>query len=540
MRRGPIAAAGGAAVAGAVALTVAVWPGGDGEGTADGPPPGGKSAPSVAPSPSKSYELSKAPATIPAVREHTAARGPGWRPAEGKGRVVVRDDGLEDEARLLAGELKLTYGGDAKPRSGDVELALTDEKKPDEKKPEAKEGGGAESYTLTVKGQQVRIAAPAEAGVFYGTRTLKQEVSGGRTAPEGVVRDRPAKPQRGFMLDIARKHFDAEWIEDRIRELGDLKYNQLGLHFSDDQAFRIESDSHPEIVSSDHLTKDQVRRIVRLAKSRHITVVPEIDSPGHLGTVIREHPSLQLRNARGAATRGAVDISDPAAAKIVDELLEEYAELFPGAYWHLGADEYQALTVKNPEASYPRLAAAARERYGPGARVQDLATGWLNDRADTVRKFDKKLKAWNDGFFRGGTAEAAGDLEVAYWTGKEIGAREPDEYLAAGRKLTNYNDEFLYYVLGQPNDFRYPTGQRIYEDWTPLVVRGTRPVSEKYDGQILGGTFAVWGDLAGAQSQEQVAQGIRMPLRATVQKLWDPGKPQLSWSDFVKLADTVG
>ncbi|MEV7195916.1 glycoside hydrolase family 20 protein [Streptomyces sp. NPDC093510] len=534
MRRGPIAAAGGAAVAGAVALTVAVWPGGEGEGATDRPA-GGKSAPSAAPTPTKSYELSKAPRTIPVVREHSAARGPGWRPAEGKGRVVVRDDGLADEARLLAGELKLRYGGKARPEKGDVELALTDDDKG-----ESGTKGGAESYTLSVKGQQVRIAAPAEAGVFYGTRTLKQEVSGGGTAPEGVVRDRPAKPQRGLMLDIARKHFDAKWIEDRIRELGDLKYNQLGLHFSDDQAFRVASDSHPEIVSSDHLTKDQVRGILKLAASRHITVVPEIDSPGHLGTVIRQHPSLQLRNARGAATQGALDISEPAAAKIVDDLLEEYAELFPGAYWHLGADEYQALTVKNPEASYPQLAAAARERYGPGARVQDLATGWLNDRADTVRKHEKKPKAWNDGFFRGGTAEAADDLEVAYWTGKEIGAREPDEYLKAGRKLTNYNDEYLYYVLGQPQTFRYPTGQRIYESWTPLVVRGTRPVSERYDDQILGGSFAVWGDIAGAQNQEQVAQGIRMPLRATVQKLWDPRKPTLAWNDFVKLADTVG
>ncbi|MET8683950.1 glycoside hydrolase family 20 protein [Streptomyces sp. NPDC004732] len=539
MRRGPVVAASGVAVAGAVVLAVGLWPGGDGGG-AQVSPSDGKSAASPSASPAKSYALSKAPATIPAVREHTAARGPGWRPAEGKGRVVVGDGGLADEGRLLADELKLKYGGESDPRKGDVELALTNDKgDKGDKGGKDTDKGGAESYTLTVKGQHVRIAASAQAGVFYGTRTLKQEVSGGRTAPEGVVRDRPAKPRRGFMIDIARKHFDLKWIEDRIRELGDLKYNQLGLHFSDDQAFRIESESHPEIVSSDHLTKDQVRRILKLAESRHITVVPEIDSPGHLGAVTRQHPSLQLRDSRGVATRGAVDISKPAAAEIVDDLLKEYAELFPGAYWHLGADEYRALTVKNPEASYPQLAAAARERYGADGRVQDLATGWLNDRADTVRPFDKKLKAWNDGFFRGGTEQAADDLEVAYWTGKEIGAREPDEYLKAGRKVVNYNDEYLYYVLGQPNTFRYPTGQRIYESWTPLVLRGTRPVSERYDDQILGGTFAVWCDLAGSQSQEQVAAGIRMPLRATVQKLWDPRKPTLAWNDFVKLADAV-
>ncbi|WP_447037847.1 family 20 glycosylhydrolase [Streptomyces sp. DSM 118878] len=532
-RRGPLVAGGVTAAGVAAALTVALWPGG--ASAPENRPSAGKSAaapsPKETPGPGKSHALSEAPATIPAVREHTPARGPGWRP-DGKGRVVTGDDGLADEGRLLAGELKLRYAGDEKPREGDVELRI-------DKDAKDSRSAGRESYTLSVEGRTVRITAPDQAGVFYGTRTLKQAVKGGGTAPEGVVRDRPAKPQRGFMIDIARKHFDASWIEDRIRELGDLKYNQLGLHFSDDQAFRIESDSHPEIVSSDHLTKDQVRRILKLAESRHITVVPEIDSPGHLGAVIRAHPSLQLKNVQGTATKGAVDISKPEAGRIVDDLLKEYGKLFPGAYWHLGADEYLALTVRDPEASFPQLAAAARERYGPNARVQDLTTGWLNDRADAVRPLDKKLKAWNDGFFRGGETQAADDLEVAYWTGKEIGAREPDEYLRAGRKLTNYNDEYLYYVLGQPNDFRYPTGQRIYESWTPRVIRGTSPVSEKYDDQILGASFAVWCDLAGSQTQEQVAQGIRMPLAATVQKLWDPRKPALSWNDFAKLAGTV-
>ncbi|MEU5956981.1 glycoside hydrolase family 20 protein [Streptomyces sp. NPDC047525] len=528
----PLAIAAGAVAAGAVALTVAVWPDGGDGGAPANPPSDSKSAVSPTPSPTKSYPLSKAPATIPAVREHTAARGPGWKPQDG-GRVVIGDGDLADEGKLLAGELKLKYAGDADPREGDVELALTPEKA------DASDGRD-ESYTLSVKGQRVKITAPEEVGVFYGTRTLKQEVRGEGTAPEGVVRDRPAKPQRGFMIDIARKHFDAAWIEDRIRELGDLKYNQLGLHFSDDQAFRIESDSHPEIVSRDHLSKAQVRRILKLAASRHITVVPEIDSPGHLGAVIAAHPSLQLRDTRGVAARGAVDISKPQAAEIVDDLLEEYADLFPGRYWHLGADEYRALTVENPEASYPQLAAAAREKYGSDARVQDLATGWLNDRAETMRPYERGLRAWNDGFFRGGVVQADDDLDVAYWTGKEIGAREPVEYLKAGRKVINYNDEYLYYVLGQPNTFRYPTGQRIYEEWTPLVIRGTKPVSAEYDDQILGGSFAVWCDLADSQTQAQVAQGVRMPLRATVQKLWDAREPGLSWGEFVKLADRVG
>ncbi|UIX31293.1 beta-N-acetylhexosaminidase [Streptomyces sp. GQFP] len=537
---------------GAVGVTVALWPVGDtgpdtgsdtastGAARSSDVPGATASAPDAARAPSAAapsstassrvYPLSKTPRTIPAVREHIPARGPGWRPAS-TARVVVTAGALADEGKLLAGELKMAYGGTAGARAGDVQLKLDP----------GQANKGAESYTLTVTNGRVTVAAPAEAGVFYGTRTLKQEVSGGSTAPEGVVRDRPAKAQRGLMLDIARKHFTADWIKDRVRELGDLKFNELGLHFSDDQGFRIASDSHPEVVSAQHLTKAEVRDILALAASRHITVVPEIDSPGHLGAVLAAHPDLQLTNAQGTAADGAIDISKPESAKIVDDLLNEYADLFPGASWHLGGDEYRALTVSSPAASYPQLAAAATEKYGSGASVSDLATGWLNDRAATVRAHDRtSLRAWNDGFYQSSSVQPDKDIQVAYWTGKEIGARQPAGYLSAGREVVNYNDEYLYYVLGQPNTFVYPTGERIYKQWTPRVLRGSTAVSSTYDDQILGGVFAVWCDLAGSQTQAQVADGIRMPLRATVQKLWDPrAQPSLSWNQFRTLADRL-
>ncbi|MGW2957296.1 beta-N-acetylhexosaminidase [Streptomyces sp. NPDC001220] len=539
-RRAVIAAAFVGTVA--IGTGIGVWAatsgdGGNPAGSATRRPSGSGTAASSAdraatptPTPTRSYPLSQAPRTIPAVRSHTAARGPGWRPRKGE-RVVVSDAALVDEGRLTAGELGLSYAG---------QKAANEDVKPGDLRLDLGGTGDPESYTMTVRGGSVRISGPGDAGVFYGTRTLKQEVHGGGSAPEGVVKDQPAKPQRGFMLDIARKPFTAAWIESRIKELGDLKFNQFGLHFSDDQGFRIESSTHPEIVSSDHLTKAQVKEIVALAAGRHIQVVPEIDSPGHLGAVLAAHPDLQLRNAQGVATKGAVDISQDDSAKIVDDLLDEYADLFPGSYWNLGGDEYQALAVRDPQASYPQLADAAQQAYGASGTVADLTTGWLNDRADTVRAHDRTMRVWNDGFFRGTSVQPAEDLQVAYWTGKEIGARQPVEYLRAGRKVLNYNDEFLYYVLGEPNTFVYPTGQRIYQQWTPRVLRGTGAVATRYDPQILGGSFAVWCDLANSQTQDQVAAGIRMPLRATIQKLWDPGTPAMSWTDFKTLAGKLG
>ncbi|MEU6401632.1 glycoside hydrolase family 20 protein [Streptomyces sp. NPDC046985] len=528
--------AGGAfAVTAGLGAGLGVWASSGGSPSGAARPASGASASAQAsdvspsPSPTRSYPMSRAPQTIPAVRSHTAARGPGWRPAHGE-RVVVSDASLADEGRLIAGELGLAYAGQRNDtRDGDLRLALGGAK-----------GGGPESYRMTVSGGRVAISGPADAGVFYGTRTLKQEVHGGAAAPEGVVDDAPAKPRRGFSLDIARKPFSAGWIEDRVKELGDLKYNELGLHFSDDQSFRIQSDTHPEIVSKDHLSKAQVKQIVDLAASRHISVVPEIDSPGHLGAVLDAHPDLQLRNVRGAPVQGAIDISKPGSAAIVDDLLNEFAGVFPGAYWHLGGDEYQALAVRDPQASFPQLAAAARRAYGPGGTVADLTTGWLNGRAAVVTRHDRTPRAWNDGFYRDASVRPAPNIEVAYWTGKEIGARPPEDYLAAGRKVINYNDELLYYVLGQPQTFVYPTGRRIYQQWTPRVLRGTQAVPARYDSQILGGSFAVWCDHADAQTQDQVAAGIRMPLRATVQKLWDPGTPTMSWTDFQALAGRLG
>ncbi|MGW6395738.1 beta-N-acetylhexosaminidase [Streptomyces sp. NPDC055103] len=484
-------------------------------------------SPTPTPTPTRTYPLSTAPRTVPAVRDHEAARGPGWKPAATAGIVLGPDSaGLADEGKLLAGELGVPYRGAVAAGPGDVELALGGK-------------GAPESYTLTVRDDRVRITGPDEAGVFYGTRTLKQSVKATGAMPEGTVTDRPAKPQRGLNLDLARKFFTAEWIEARLREMADLKLNQFGLHFSDDQGFRIASDTHPEIVSAQHLTKAEIRRILALARTLHITVVPEIDSPGHLGAVLRAYPDLQLRNVQGVPRQGAIDISKPASARLVDELLREYAALFPGGWFHVGADEYQALTVRSPEASYPQLATAARQKYGAEAGVQDLAEGWLNDRAAVVRGTGKTTKAWNDGFFRGGVVHADKGIEVEYWTGKEIGARPPAEYLAEGREVVNLNDEYLYYVLGEPNQFTYPTGRRIYEQWTPLVLRGTTPVSARYDSQILGARFAVWCDLSRSQTQAQVAAGIRLPLAALAQKVWDPAKPTLTWDQFRALAAKV-
>ncbi|WP_243083955.1 glycoside hydrolase family 20 protein [Streptomyces sp. 891-h] len=535
-RPGSLAVTLGTALLGLTGLTglTACGSNGDGGGDGDRDTPSSTASQRDGDRPPKGPDrLGPSPVAVPSVREWKAVRGPGWQLTK-HSRVIAAHDSLRDEAKLLADELK-TKVAKGPARTGDIEL---DRAKGGE---QGKPGGGPEGYRLVSRDGKVTITGGDDAGVFYGTRTLLQTYRAQGRFAEGTVRDAPDRPQRGFSLDIARKNFSADWIKARIREMGDLKLNQLQLHLSDDQAFRVESDTHPEIVSDPHLTKAQVRDIVELASSRHITVIPEIDSPGHLGAVLKAHPDLQLRSASGRTPRGAIDISNPAAAELVDDLLVEFADLFPGKYAHAGGDEYQALMTENPEQTYPGLAEEARKRFGKDAKVQDLATAWLNDRTETLRKHGKTPQVWNDGMHRGGVVKPDKSRQVAYWTGREAGERQPAEYLEGGWEVVNLNDEYLYYVLGQPNNFTYPTGRRIYEHWTPAVVRGTEPVPGKWADRkhIVGGRFAVWGDLADAQTTEQVARGIRLPLAATAQKLWDPAKPERSWSDFVKLVDQV-
>ena len=114
----------------------------------------------------------------------------------------------------------------------------------------------------------LRIEARTAAGAFYGTRSVVQLLRRKRSIPAGTARDWPRYPERGLMLDNGRRYFSPRWLRARIRELAYLKLNQLHLHFSDDQGFRIASRSHPEIVSDPHLTKRQVRSLVALRAAR--------------------------------------------------------------------------------------------------------------------------------------------------------------------------------------------------------------------------------------------------------------------------------
>ena len=185
--------------------------------------------------------------------------------------------------------------------------------------------------------------------------------------PEGVVRDRPDRPQRGLMVDIARKYFTAGLDRGPAARDGRPQAQPARPALLRRPGLPHRSRTRtPRSSRAQHLTKAEVRRIVDLAARLHITVIPEIDSPGHLGAVLAAHPAAPAaRRRRAGRVRGAIDIAKPASARIVDELLREYAELFPGAYWHLGGDEYQALVRQEPGGVLPAAGGARPPEVRP-------------------------------------------------------------------------------------------------------------------------------------------------------------------------------
>src|SRR3954470_7253545 len=239
---------------------------------------------------------------------------------------------------------------------------------------------GSEGYRLEV-GSRVRIEARTRAGLFYGRQTVRQLLRAGHGAiPRGWGRDWPRYPERGLMIDNGRRYYSPPWIKRRIRELAYLKLNQLHLHFSDNQGFRIESDSHPEVVTRPYLTKRQVRDLVAYARRRHMRVIGELDMPGHMQAALTAHPELQV-----AGRPDELDFTKPAARRFARDLILEYLKLFPGRYWHAGADEFA----------------------GPGDFV-----GFVNWIDRLVRARGRTLRVWHDGI--SGT-RLRRDVVVEWW-----------------------------------------------------------------------------------------------------------------------------
>ncbi|MFC3380499.1 beta-N-acetylhexosaminidase [Couchioplanes azureus] len=257
---------------------------------------------------------------------------------------------------------------------------------------------GDEGYRLTVGASAITIRANRPAGLFAGTRTLLQLLPAQIDSPTPVARswvvaggsivDHPRFAYRGAMLDLARHFHTPDEIKSYIDEISRFKVNHLHLHLSDDQGWRIQIDSWPRLTTVSggpgtgvdgagpgYLTKAQYSDLVRYAAARFVTIVPEIDMPGHVNAAQVAYPELTCDGVAPpprtdtAVGYSSLCIGSETTYRFVDDVLRELAALTPGPYLHIGGDEAHA----TPEADYRSFMARVLPLV---ARHGKTAFGW--------------------------------------------------------------------------------------------------------------------------------------------------------------------
>lgn len=231
-----------------------------------------------------------------------------------------------------------------------------------------------EGYDMLITKKIIRISAPNPAGVFYGVQTLRQllpasiELSTVQEGPwkiaTGSIADYPSYGHRGAMLDVSRHFFGVDDVKRFADFLAYYKMNRLHLHLSDDQGWRIEIKSWPNLTMiggstqvgggpGGYYTQEQYAEIVKYAQDRFITVIPEIDMPGHTNAALASYPEL---NCNGKATKlytgtnvgfSSLCTKSEITYKFIDDVIRELAALTPGPWIHIGGDESHATAEKD-------------------------------------------------------------------------------------------------------------------------------------------------------------------------------------------------
>jgi hexosaminidase len=376
---------------------------------------------------------------------------------------------------------------------------------------------GREGYRLAVRAGRARIEAETDEGRFRAEQTLRRLSATGEL-PDGLrVEDRPRFAWRGVMLDVARHFFGLADACRLIDHLAAYKLNVLHLHLSDDQGWRLEIGSWPRLAEhggstavggapGGFYTQEEYGRLVRYAEERFVTVVPEIDCPGHVQAALASYPEL----AGGAAAPytgtavgfSSLDVHAELTYRFLDDVLGELAALTPGPFLHIGGDEAHSTT---------------REDYLAFiARVQPIVTA-----------HGKRLVGWEeiaDAPLRQGSV-------VQHWnTAGSDGRRLARAAVAQGAELVLSPANRVYLDMKYDDDF--PLGQR----WA-----GTVDVRDSYqwdpgtlvegvpEDAILGVEAPLWTETLSTMRELETMLFPR--LCAVAEVGWSPAATR-DWEDF--------
>ena len=307
---------------------------------------------------------------------------------------------------------------------------------------------GNEAYTLSIEPEHIIIRGGDRGGVFYGLQTLFQlmppEVYGQSvaSAPQPLtldavsVKDGPRYAYRGAMLDVSRTFFDKQAVMQYLDWMSRHKLNKFHWHLTDDNGWRIEIKKYPKLTSVGSIrtegdgslyggfyTQEQIKEIVDYAAKRYITVIPEIDLPGHMMAAISAYPYLSCKGEQWSLRTvwGVEDIvmcpGKEDMFRFLDDIFSEIVPLFPGKYFHIGGDECPKTSWKNCPACQKRIQTEGLQAEGKHSAEERLQSYVIKRIEKMLEKRGRKIIGWDE-ILEGGLSENA---TVMSWRGTEGG-----------------------------------------------------------------------------------------------------------------------
>ncbi len=304
-----------------------------------------------------------------------------------------------------------------------------------------------EAYTLEVTPKRVSVKASTPAGAFYGMQTLMQllpaeiestSVVNGIdwSAPCVSIADEPRFGYRGFMLDACRHFIPVDVVKKQIDALALFKVNRLHWHLTEDQGWRIEIKKYPRLtqvgskrdngdgtIYDGFYTQAQIKDIVAYAAERFVTIVPEIEVPGHELAAIAAYPELSCKGERvePRKTWGVEDIvmcpGKETMFNFLEDVVAEVAPLFPGKYFHIGGDECPKRSWKECPRCQARIKAEGLEADGKHTAEERLQSYVISRMENILAKHGKSIIGWDE-ILEGGLSPNA---TVMSWRGEEGG-----------------------------------------------------------------------------------------------------------------------
>jgi hexosaminidase len=375
-----------------------------------------------------------------------------------------------------------------------------------------------EGYVLDIKPKKISIKANTPAGIFYGMQTLRQLIAypiHTNALQTGVITDYPALGWRAFMLDEARNFKGKEVVFKLLDNLSQLKMNVFHWHLTDDQGWRIEIKKYPELTKTGAFrkstlycdrwvhdnkphggfyTQEEIREVIAYAAARHITIVPEIEMPGHSAAAIASYPWLGSTGKKIEVPCGwgwdgiveAFNVTDPKVMGFLKEVLEEVIALFPGKVIHIGGDEvHYKFWTDSPAITKYMSEKGFKTPAGLQIDFTNHISQWLTSK-------NRRMMGWND--ITGSsldekaekpTAEVrlASNTIIHFFTGDTSIVRQA---IHDGYHIVNSNYVYTYLDL---RDDRFIPIEKAYS-FRP-VPEGLTPAQQK---QVLGLGCQMWSE----------------------------------------------